>query len=60
MLPLNQLHVEVMTVFERPYLKKNSNEFHLDPIFGVYAYDFILIFWGFLIPQILDHLQLTQ
>ena len=28
-----------MPVFERPYLKKNSNGPRSDPIFGVYAYE---------------------
>jgi hypothetical protein len=38
---------EVMPVFERPYLKKNSNGHHSDPIFRVYAYEPNLISDGF-------------
>jgi len=31
--------MEVRPVFERPYHKKNSNELHSDPIFGVYTHE---------------------
>jgi hypothetical protein len=44
---------EVMPVFERPYLKKNSTGHHSDPIFGVYDDELLGICFEFFKPQIL-------
>ena len=44
---------EVMLVFERPYLKKNSTGHRSDSIFGVYDDEPLGIFFEFFKPQIL-------
>jgi hypothetical protein len=50
---------EVMPVFERPYHKKNTNEPHSDPIFGVYAHEPNGISYELIKLQILGHQLLT-
>jgi hypothetical protein len=44
---------EVMPVFSRPYLKRNSTRHRRDPIFGVYDDEALGIFFAFFKPQIL-------
>ena len=48
-----------MSIFERPYHKKNSNEPRSDPIFGVYTDEPYGISYEFFKRQILGHQQLT-
>jgi hypothetical protein len=46
-------------MFERPYHKKNSNELHSNPIYGVYSDEPHGISNKFIKLQILGHQQLT-
>jgi hypothetical protein len=48
-----QRRMEVMPVFERPYLKKNSTGHRSEPIFGVYDDEPLGICFEFFKPQIL-------
>ena len=51
---------EVMPVFERPYLKRNSTGHRSEPIFGVYDDEALGICFEFFKPQILGRRLPTQ